>query len=186
MAATTDLLQSSPSPTFVLSTVDVPVLSASTLTVNFFLESNIPLVGLEDPFGNPFSTVTSLLVTINSDTTTLTNNQMVVQSGGYPRTYQMAAGESVDFDISFESPVGLNINYYFTDAAPGIVLSPQGNNILNEIDIRSVVFNDTALNFSQGTITSSPARVSVSANNNLSQDYKLNIRIGYENLLTSL
>ena len=186
MAATTDLLQSSPSPTFVLSTVDVPVLSSSTLTVNFFLESNIEIEQITDFLGNPYTTVTSLLVTINSDTTTLTNNQMVVQSGGYPRTYQMAAGESVDFDISFESLVDLNINYYFNDAAPGIELSPQGNNILNEIDIQSVVFNDTALNFSQGTITSSPARISVSANNNLSQNYKLNIRIGYENLFTSL
>lgn len=186
MAAITDLLESPPSPTFVLSTVDVPVLSASTLTVNFFLESNITLEALEDPFGNPFTTITSLLVTINSDTTTLTNNQMIVQSGGGPRTYQMVAGESVDFDISFESVVDLNINYSFNSAAPGVILSPQGNNILNEIDIQSTVFNDTALNFSQGTITNSPVRVSVLANNNLSQDYTLNIRIGYENLLTSL
>lgn len=186
MAAQTDLLQSSPSPTFVLSTVDAPVISSSTLTVNFFLESNIQLEGLEDPFGNPYTTITSLLVTINSDTTTLTNNQMVVQSGGGPRTYQMDAGESVDFDISFESVVDLNINYSFDTLSTSTFLSPQGNNILNEIDIRSVVFNDTALNFGQGTITSSPARVSVSANDNLSQDYTLNIRIGYENLLTSL
>lgn len=178
--------ESAPSPNYALHVAnpayDVPS-TTNTLQVNFILDENSTIDSIQDSFGNGFEGVTSVEVTVNSDTSNLDYNSFIVQAGGNVRTYLMDAGESVDFDLNWISNQSMNINYVFDTTDALSTLSPQGTNILGNATITSTLFGTTTKNFSQGVVYQNPFQISIAASPNLDQDYKLTIRLGHRNNL---
>lgn len=177
MAIQPTFFESPPSPTFVLDLRDNTPIGTGTLTVNFTLDENTLLPSIQDEFGNPYSGTTSIQVNINSSTTTLTNNSFVVQAGGASRTYVMQAGETTDFTISWYSNQFLGIEYSFL---PDNILPPSwigGSDILGKVTVLSPIFEDSSRNFSEGQFKENPSTLSVSTDENLLNDYILNITV---------
>lgn len=175
MAIQPTFYESPPSPTFVLDLRDNTPVGTGTLTVNFTLDENTLLPLIQDVFGNPYSGTTSIQVNINSSTTTLTNNSFVVQAGGATRTYEMQAGETTDFTISWFSNLPLGIEYSFS--SEDNIFPPLGSDILGKITVLSPIFEDSSRNFSQGSLTENPSTLSISTDENLLDDYILNITV---------
>jgi len=172
---------------------ELPLPSIASLQVEFDLNSVESYSGvvegyIGDEYGNPYNNVTSIAVTVTSDTSTSNNTSFTVTSAGPIRTVLLQAGETATFTLSYNGIQQINTSYRF-DKISGFggqligepILDTNGNDIFGKIDINSTIFQNVSRNFGEGYFTHNPQAFTVAVDPELDNTYSLKIALGGSN-----
>jgi len=190
-------VESRATPTHVLDVTptlnELPLPSISSLQVEFDLNSVESYAGIVegyigDEYGNPYNNVTSIAVTVNSDSSTSNNTSFTVTSAGPIRTVLLQAGETATFTLSYNGIQQINAAYRF-DKISGFggqligepILDTNGSDIFGKIDINSTIFPNVSRNFGEGYFTHNPQAFTVAVDPELDNTYSLKITLGGSN-----
>lgn len=186
-------VESRATPTHVLDVTptlnELPLPSIVSLQVEFDLNSVETYFGIDeyigDEYGNPYNNVTSIAVTVTSDSSTSNNTSFTVTSAGPIRTVLLQAGETATFTLSYNGIQQINAAYRF-DKISGFggqligepILDTNGSDIFGKIDINSTIFPNVSRNFGEGYFTHNPQAFTVAVDPELDNTYSLKITLG--------
>lgn len=190
-------VESRATPTHVLDVTptlnELPLPSIASLQVEFDLNSVESYSGvvegyIGDEYGNPYNNVTSIAVTVTSDSSTSNNTSFTVTSAGPIRTVLLQAGETATFTLSYNGIQQINAAYRF-DQISGFggqligepILDTNGSDLFGKIDINSTIFPNVSRNFGEGYFTHNPQAFTVAVDPELDNTYSLKITLGGSN-----
>lgn len=172
---------------------ELPLPSIASLQVEFDLNSVESYSGvvegyIGDEYGNPYNNVTSIAVTVTSDSSTSNNTSFTVTSAGPIRTVLLQAGETATFTLSYNGIQQINAAYRF-DKISGFggqligepILDTNGSDLFGKIDINSTIFPNVSRNFGEGYFTHNPQAFTVAVDPELDNTYSLKITLGGSN-----
>ena len=191
-------VESRATPTHILDVTptlnELPNPQIIALNVEFDLNSVESYSGIVegyigDEYGNPYNNVTSIAVTVTSDSSTSNNTSFTVTSAGPVRTVLLQAGETATFTLSYNGIQQINAAYRFdrVDALGGggligePVLDTNGSDIFGKVDINSTIFTNVSRNFGEGYFTHNPQAFTVAVDPELDNIYSLKITLGGSN-----